>query len=69
MRYDNNDNNAIGAMERHRTGNYGEDAFDFDEDDIRECPRCGTIYFDSLYVDSYSSEPVGCNYCLEEIKR
>lgn len=62
MRYKNDAPMATLAMERDRTGNYGEDGYYEAEEE--QCPVCG--HYDPLvfYVD-INEECVGCSNCVE----
>lgn len=59
MRYGNNDASCVGAMERHRLGNYGDDG-------ENGCPECGLINPEFVYINE-DNEVVGCESCLRKV--
>lgn len=59
MIYSNNDPMAISAMERERTGNYG-DCYEVGE---QKCPICSTIDPAYFYLDE-DEECIGCSECV-----
>lgn len=63
MIYKNNTFDAVMAMERARTGNYGEDEYDTSPEC---CEVCGD-YCDEMYEYSeYNSKTHMCLRCLQE---
>lgn len=64
MIYGNDDPMALLAMERSRTGNYGEGSYG--EDYEEQCPVCGAYDPESFYVND-DDECVGCTVCLYEV--
>lgn len=61
MIYSNDDPAAILAMERDRTGNYGDDYYE--DDDTQRCPICGAYAPEHFYIDN-DEECVGCSECV-----
>lgn len=67
MLYRNSDPMAISAMERARTGNYGEDYYSGEERNVYCCAcDCDIDYTKSRKVYSFSSEPF-CEDCFREV--
>lgn len=64
MIYTNTDPSAIQAMEEARTGNYGEEGF-YDEYEDVYCPICGELNPEFFYVDTYG-DCVGCSECVHK---
>lgn len=63
MIYKNDDPMAVLAMERDRTGNYGND-YDIGFIDPEQiCPECGTLYPDYFYYND-NDELIGCDHCI-----
>ena len=62
MLYNNDSRDAILAMERARTGNYGED--DYYEEEYEDCPVCGCTAPYEFYID-INNECVGCSECVQ----
>ena len=60
MVYKNNTLDAVMAMERARTGNYGEDEYDTSPEC---CEVCGD-YYDEMY--EYNGKTYMCLRCLQE---
>lgn len=60
MIYKNTDYRAILAMEDARLGEYPE------EDDMYECPICGTSAPETIYIDD-DDACVGCDFCVREL--
>lgn len=62
MLYSNGSSGAEWAMERMRTGNYGDD---YENEEIAVCPVCGA---EAEYFYIYNGdECIGCSECLTEI--
>lgn len=59
MIYSNDDPMALLAMERERTGNYG----DCGEADAVKCPVCGAYEPEYYYLDE-DEECIGCSECV-----
>ena len=51
------------AIDRYRTGNYGEDQYD----DYFVCPICGDTEVGLLYRNDYKGKVVGCSSCISII--
>lgn len=64
MLYKNDSIEAILAMERMRTGNYGADCDDGIEEDPILCPICESEA--DYFYENIDSEIVGCNWCIEK---
>lgn len=62
MMYCNNTEAAILAMERDRTGDYGNDQIET----VKRCPICGAENPDYFYRES-GGEIVGCCECLARV--
>lgn len=62
MTYANDRPDAIAAMERARTGNYGEDGYN---DETYTCPVCGAEDPDKFYID-FCGYCIGCSDCINE---
>lgn len=66
MIYRNNDYAALAAMERGRTGNYGEDNYNYSKRTVY-CCECGCDIADTRTKNaySYSIEPL-CEDCFRD---
>lgn len=66
MIYRNNDYAVLAAMERGRTGNYGEDSYDYTERTVY-CCECGCDIRDTRTEKafSYGDAPL-CEDCFRE---
>lgn len=62
MMYMNNTEAAILAMERDRTGNYGNDQ----DEEVKYCPICGAEDPDCFYREK-GGELAGCCECLQKV--
>ena len=72
MIYKNDTNPALMAMERCRTGNYGD--YNEEKPVIKKCPVCGSqvdvVYgFGQEIKEFYrvDDDIIGCNLCVEKI--
>lgn len=62
MIYSMSDPNLLDAMDRYKTGNYGED--DYADQITSICPICGRDA-ESVYLNEYTAEIVGCEECVK----
>ena len=63
MIYLNDDNDAIMAMEKNRTGFYGEyDNFEIFSEN-KHCPVCGGESPEKFYIND-NEECIGCKFCV-----
>ncbi|MCH5210408.1 MAG: hypothetical protein J1F01_05525 [Oscillospiraceae bacterium] len=72
MTYENDSPAALMAMERDRTGNYGD--YDEPEPVIKKCPCCNSkidvVYGAGQEIREFyriGGDIIGCNLCVEKI--
>lgn len=63
MKYQNDDPQAVIAMELERTGYYGDF---YEHDDSVICPVCGAVDPEHFYMND-DEECVGCYECLHRV--
>ncbi len=65
MVYSNRNPYAAIAMEKARTGNYGnfDDCYD---EDVRECPVCGALYPEKFFIND-DEDCIGCDICIHAV--
>lgn len=66
MVYRNGDRKALSALERMRTGFYGDEDFIIcGENTVYDCPVCSAKTPRVFYIN-YDDECVGCSECVAE---